>query len=150
MTIFGAWSLHPKIPFPAAWPRRGFWSHLWPQFRCWATLFRILVPALKLFRVESERLELPAPFSREISESLDADAAGQATFHGCPDKIRREKGVRDGHIDLPNAALLAHAKLRDRSYPTRDHIIEPLTTSGDDADQARPALELLRTDVASR
>jgi hypothetical protein len=82
----------------------------------WPTLFRILVPALKLFRVESERLELSAPFSRGISESLHANAARQATFHGCPDKIRCEKGERDGHIDLPNAALLAHAKVCDRSY----------------------------------
>jgi hypothetical protein len=46
--------------------------------------------------------------------------------------------------------FLARAKLYDRGDPTRDHIIEPLTTSGDRADQARPALELLRTDVASR
>jgi hypothetical protein len=35
-------------------------------------------------------------------------------------------------------------------YSTRDHIIEPPTTSRDCADQARPALELLRPDVASR
>ena len=52
-----------------------------------------LGPALKLFRVESERLELSAPFSRQIAESLDADAAGQAAFNGCLDQIGREEGV---------------------------------------------------------
>jgi hypothetical protein len=34
------------------------------------------------------------------SSRLDADATGQATFHGCFDKIGREEGERDGHIDL--------------------------------------------------
>src|ERR1700681_1112449 len=100
--------------------------------------------------MKPERLKLPAPLSRRIAQALDTDAAGQAAFYGCFDKIGREEGQRDGHIDLPNAALLAQAKLCDRSYPTRDHIIEPLTTSGDCTDQPRPALELLRTDVASR
>ena len=46
-----------------------------------------------------------------MAESLDADAAGQATFYGCYDKIGCEEGERDGHIDLPNAAFLARAKL---------------------------------------
>jgi hypothetical protein len=81
-------------------------------------MFRDFGPALQLFRIESERLKLPAPFSRRISEPLDADAAGQATFYGCFDKIGGEKGERDGHIDLPNAALLASAKLCDRGYTT--------------------------------
>ena len=75
-------------------------------------------PALQLFRIKSERLKLPAPFSRRIAEPLDADAAGQATFHRCFDKIRGEEGERDGHIDLPNAAFLARAKLSDRGHST--------------------------------
>jgi len=54
---------------------------------------------LKLFRIESERLKLSAPFWRRIAESLDIDAAGQAAFHSCFDKIGREEGERDGHID---------------------------------------------------
>jgi hypothetical protein len=53
----------------------------------WATMFRVFGPALQLFRMESERLKLPAPFSRRIAEPLDADAAGQATFYRCFDKI---------------------------------------------------------------
>jgi hypothetical protein len=75
-------------------------------------------PALQLFRIESERLKLPAPFSRRIAEPLDADAAGQATFYGCFDEIGCEEGERDGQIDLPNAALLAGAKLSDRGHST--------------------------------
>jgi hypothetical protein len=38
--------------------------------------------ALTLFGIESERLKLPAPFGRRITNPLDADAAGQATFYG--------------------------------------------------------------------
>jgi len=87
-------------------------------------------PGLQLFRIESERLKLPAPFSRRIAEPLNADAAGQATFHGRFDKIGCKESERDGHIDLPNAALLASAKLGDGSYSTRDDIVEPPTTLG--------------------
>src|SRR6476619_2237537 len=64
----------------------------------------------QLFRIESERLKLSAPFGRRIAEPLDADAAGQATFYGGFDKIGCKEGKRDGHIDLSNAALLASAK----------------------------------------
>src|SRR3977135_1420735 len=105
---------------------------------------------LQLFRIESERLKLPAPFSRRIAEPFDADATGQATFYGSFDKVGCEEGERDGHIDLPNAALLSREKLCDRGHPTRDHIIQPPATSCNCADQARPALKLFRTDVASR
>ena len=65
---------------------------------------------------ESERLELPAPFSRRIAEPLDAYAAGQATFHCCFDKVGCEEGERDSHIDLPDAALLARAEFCDRGH----------------------------------
>jgi hypothetical protein len=105
---------------------------------------------LQLFRIESEGLKLPAPFSRRIAEPFDADAAGQATFYCCFDKVGCEEGERDGHINLSNAAFLASAKLRDCGHPTRDHIIQPPATSCNCADQARPALKLFRTDVASR
>ena len=121
-TVFGALSLHPKIPFPAAVAERDTALH--PERRYRATLIRepgaalLRGPALQLFRIESERLELPAPFSRRIAQPLDANAAGQATFHGCFDKIGREEGERDRHIDLPNAALLAGAKVCDRGYST--------------------------------
>jgi hypothetical protein len=117
--IFGASSLHPKIPFRAA----GFWDAEWPR-TCernsgfWATVIRDQGRALQLFRIEAERLKLPAPFSRRIAEPLDADAAGQATFYRCFHKIRGEESQRHHHVDLPNAAFLARAKLSDRGYPT--------------------------------
>src|ERR1700687_4594732 len=116
MTVFGALSLHPKIPFPAAAIEREVRAQLKPYYGCAAVDLRDPGPALQLIRVESERRELSAPFSRRIAESLDADAAGQATFHGRFDKIGCEEGERDGHIDLPNAAFLADAKLCDRGY----------------------------------
>src|ERR1700686_3968406 len=150
MAVFGASSLHLEIPFPAAVIEREVGPHCTRNSAFRATVFRVLGPALQLFRIKSERLKLPAPFDRRIAQSLDADAAGQAAFHGCFDKIGSEEGERDGHIDLSNAAFLASAKLRDCGQPTRDNIIEPPTTSRDGADQASPALELLRTDVASR
>ena len=81
-----------------------------------ATVTRDLRPALQLIRIKAERLKLAAPFSRWIAEPLDADAAGQATFYCCFDKIGCEEGERDGHVDLPNAALLASAKLCDSGY----------------------------------
>ena len=116
--IFGALSLHPKIPFPAAVVEREVREQLKPYSRFCAAVIRDLGPVLRLFRIESERLELSAPFGRRIAEPLDADAAGQATLHPCFDKIGSEEGERDGHIDLPNAAFLACAKLSDRGYPT--------------------------------
>jgi hypothetical protein len=118
MTIFGASSLHPKIPFPAAVAERevGPLCTRNPTFE--PPVLRDLGPALQLFRIESERLELSAPFNRRIAEPLDTDAAGQATFYGCFDEIGCEEGERDGHIDLPNAALLASAKLKNRGHST--------------------------------
>ena len=114
--IFGALSLHPKIPFPATGlsaksdrtntGNSAFLGRRNPD----------LGPALQLFRIEPERLKLSAPFSRRIAEPLDADAAGQETFYGRFDKIGCEEGERDGHIGLPNAALLASAKLYDRGH----------------------------------
>ena len=80
--------------------------------------FGDLGPALQLFRIESKRLKLSAPFGPRIAEPLDADAAGQATFYGPFNKIGCEEGERDGHIDLSNAALLASAKLSDRGHST--------------------------------
>jgi hypothetical protein len=35
---------------------------------------------------------------------------------GAFDKIGREEGERDGHIDMPNAAFLTRAKFCDRGH----------------------------------
>ena len=86
MTIFGASSLHPKIPFPAAVVEREVGPHCTHHPEEFLPLsHRNLVPSagsgLQLFRIESERLKLPAPFSRRIAQPFDADATGQATFY---------------------------------------------------------------------
>ncbi len=70
-------------------------------------------PLRTLIRIESECAELLAPFGRQIAETLDADTAGQATFHGSLDKIGRKKRERDSQVDLPVAAFLAGTKFRD-------------------------------------
>ena len=72
----------------------------------------------KLFRIETEDLELLAPFGGQIAEAFDADAAGQATFDGRFDQFRSDESERDGHVDLSDAASLASAKLRDGRHPT--------------------------------
>jgi hypothetical protein len=103
--------------------RPGFEREVGPQLPprnsdFWGTVIWDFGLALKLFRIKSERLKLPAPFSRGIAEQLDAYAARQATLHGSFDKVASEEGERDGHIDLPNAALLADAKLSDGGHAT--------------------------------
>ena len=115
MAVFGALSPHLKIPFPAV----GLEREVRPRF---APGIRDRGRALQLFRFESERLKLPAPFGRRIAEPLYADAAGQATFYCCFDKIGCEEGERDGHIDMPNAAFLASTKLSDRGHTGIDLI----------------------------
>jgi hypothetical protein len=97
-----------------------------------------------------QRLVLLAPFGWRIAEPFDADAAGQATFYGGLDKIGREEGERDRHVDLPNAALLADADFLDCGHSTIDHIVELLAAFCDGADKACASLELLRLDVPPR
>jgi hypothetical protein len=103
-----------------------------------------------LFRTESKRFELPAPFGWRIAEPLDTDAAGQTTFDRCLDKAGREEGERDRHVDLPDAAFFADADFLDGGHSTGDDIVEPLAAFGDSADEACAALELFRLDIASR
>ena len=73
--IFGALSLHPKNPFPAGFEREVV-TALHPQFQLLGRCNWDLGPALQLFWIEAERVELPTPFSRRIAEPLDTDAAG--------------------------------------------------------------------------
>src|SRR5258705_6531864 len=62
-TILGALSPHPKIPFPAG------------SLGC---------AAPQLFRVESERLKLPAPLNRWIAEALHAPPPLASTAPASP------------------------------------------------------------------
>ena len=43
----------------------------------WAAVIRTFGRGCSLFRIESERLKLPAPFSRRIAEPFDADATSR-------------------------------------------------------------------------
>ncbi len=70
--IFGAQSLHPRIPFLAAGLRREVRRTCTRKSDFWANVIRDLGRAA-LFRIDSERLKLPAPFSRRIAEPLNAD-----------------------------------------------------------------------------
>ena len=73
--------------------------------------------------------QLPGLFVHNLQlQKSPADAAGQATFHCGFHEVGGERGKRDGHVDLPNAALLASAKLSNRGYATGDNIIEPPAT----------------------
>ncbi len=62
---------------------------------------------------------------KRIAKPLNANATGQASFDGCFDKVGCEEGKRNGHVDLPNAALLAYAKFGDVGHSTRNYIIQP-------------------------
>ena len=62
-------------------------------------------------RIESERLELAAPFGRSIAEAFDADAAGQATVNGGSNEIRSEERERDCQVDLTDTAVFASRDL---------------------------------------
>lgn len=87
---FGALSLHPKSPFPAAKP----WARSQPLCASKSDHSVIRGPwagrALRLFRIESERLKLSAPFCRRIAKPLDAEHAAdmprstKITHSGCP------------------------------------------------------------------
>src|ERR1700736_4251753 len=49
-------------------------------------------PGSQLLWVQSERLELPAPFCRSITKSFDSDTAEQTAFDRRSDEIRGEEG----------------------------------------------------------
>jgi hypothetical protein len=68
---------------------------------------------------------LSAPFCGSVAESLDANAARQATFDRCFDEVRCEERERDRHIDLSHAAFLACGDLLDVSDRARDDLVKP-------------------------
>jgi hypothetical protein len=66
---------------------------------------------IRNYSLQSERFELPGPLGGGIAKSFDANTAGQASLDGGFDQTRRKKGERDGHVDLPDAALFASGDL---------------------------------------
>jgi hypothetical protein len=87
-SMTGGWVLS----FPAAGLGREARAHLKLYSGFFIAVSRESMQAFQLFRIKPERLKLPAPLSRRIAQSLDTDAAGQAAFYGCFDKIGREEG----------------------------------------------------------
>jgi len=61
--------------------------------------------------------------------------------------IRREERERDGHVNLANAAFFAGGDLFKFGDFARYDLVEPTTTSGDCADQARATLDPRWTNV---
>jgi hypothetical protein len=88
--------LAPRLRIEKFRSRRSGWGcELLPHSRDFrANVIRDFGAGLKLFRIKSERLELPAPFRWRIAKPFNADAAGQATFYGGSDKMGSEEGER--------------------------------------------------------
>ena len=73
---------------------------------------------------------MSAPFSRRIAKPFDTDAAGQATFYCCFDKVGCEEGERDGHIGLPKRGIaLAVEHLASLGHRHICHIAGPQNLS---------------------
>jgi len=108
-----ALSPHPKIPFLADKAQRLTSRLLSHGSRTSAALATaaFLGRAL-LLRIQTQRFELPTPFRRSVTQSLDVDASREATFHRSADQLGRKKGKRDGHVDMTDAASLARCNLR--------------------------------------
>jgi len=113
LAVFGARVSHLKFSVPGE-PglRRGRATALAPvNSDLKATIFRDFGNRVAAILIEVSRAPQNAgSFGLLIAEPLDADAAGRRTFYRALTEWGRE-GERDGHIDLPNASLLAGAKL---------------------------------------
>jgi len=73
---------------------------------------------------------LAGPPGRSIAKTRDADALRQSSFDGRQDQPRCEERQRYRHIDLSNAAVLAHRDLVDRDDAGND-LIEPVSATCD-------------------
>jgi hypothetical protein len=88
--IFGVPSLHPKIPFQGAGLRQS--PVVWQTGNLTVLATESVIRAVpRLLRDQSERLELPAPFSRRIAQPFDPNTARQPTFDRCSNEVRCEK-----------------------------------------------------------
>ena len=93
---------------PAVQPQ--FWSFGITNLSADCAVLRLLH---RLLRIESERLELAAPFGGRIAQAFDADAARETPFNGGSHQIRCEERERDGHVDLADTATFAGRDLLD-------------------------------------
>src|SRR5262245_26256098 len=90
---------------------------------------------------QTEPLKLQRPFVRRITQVGDADAARKPPFDCGLDQTRRDECHRYRHVDLTNAALLAHGNAFDAGSATAD-LVEPGTSARDGPDQCRTSLRL--------
>ena len=79
----------------------------------------------------TEHPVLTRPFGGAIAEAGNSNAARQATFDRRLDQIGCEKGERDRHVDLAEAALLARGDLLDIGHGAGRDFIGPAPTTGD-------------------
>jgi len=66
-----------------------------------------------------------------MAETGNSNPARQPTFDRRLDQIGCEKGERDRHVDLADAAFLARGDLLDIGDGARDDFTEPAPTTGD-------------------
>ena len=97
-------SLHPKIPFPAA-GFRGPIPFGSPGILGVLGGKNAISAGPSLLRVQSERLELPAPFGWRLAQPFDSDASRQPSIDRCSNEVRCEERERDGHVDLAHTTF---------------------------------------------
>jgi hypothetical protein len=84
---FGVPSPHPKIPFPRSGLRQTC-AVATENNSGRGNVKNVLRAGPRLLRIQSERLELPAPFGWRIAQPFDADTARQPTFDRCLNEVR--------------------------------------------------------------
>jgi hypothetical protein len=102
---------------------------------------------VELLRIKSEGFELSAPLYGSVTKPLNSNAARQTTFDRRPDETRCQECERDRHVDLTYAAFLSCCDLLNVGHGARHNLVEPATTSGDCANEARAAFDPRRADV---
>ena len=85
--------------------------------------------ALRTWKAEDP--VLTRPLGRGIAETGNSNPAWEATFDGGFDQMGCEKGERDRHVDLADAAFFARGDLLDIGHLAGRDFIEPALTTGD-------------------
>src|SRR5215471_21685377 len=82
-----------------------------------------------------EHLVLTGPFGRQVGEADYSHAMRKASFDRSLDKVGREEGKRDCHIDLADAATIARRDVFRICRRVRDELVEPATAAGNRGDE---------------
>jgi site-specific DNA recombinase len=70
-----------------------------------------------LVRIEAKLVELSVPFSGQIAQAFDIDAARQTSFDRCFDELGRKEGQRERHVDLTHC--LNEPRVNRRGFRVR-------------------------------